>query len=693
MKKLKNRKRDVTKTRYNLTTALVYIIGIVLLLRLFDLQIINGRAYREESNTRLTRETVLKAARGNILASGGEKLVSTGIQHNVEIYKTKIDDQTLNATLLLFAKTLEANNDSYIDTFPINVNPFAFREGTNEENWKKSNKIDSKMSAEDIFNKYKNKYNVTEENVDDARKIITLRFAIEQQGYSNTKSVTLANKISDSSFAKLNEMSSSFPGIITVDEPVVFYPYGELASHILGYVSPVSQSDLEKDSSYDQNDVIGRTGVEQVFDKYLRGTDGIKQVDISVDGQITNEYVSKEAESGSDIVLTIDADLQKKTEETLASSIETMQSTTQSGYEKPTEGAAVVINVKTGEVLAMASYPNYNPSLFIGGISQANWNNYLNDSRHILVNKAIADQSAPGSTFKMVTAIAGIQSGAIDTSTKINDTGRYTYYRDYQPYCWKRSGHGWLNVTQAIERSCNYFFYETGRRAGIDAIDEVATAFGLGQKTGIELPGEVSGILASPKTEKEWTGGKTIQAAIGQLNNTFTPLQMAKYTAMIANGGKNLDVTIIKSIKNSDGTETSRNELDTFISQTLNKNANSGSDLTISQDNLNAIKEGMKGVTSDDAGTAHTAFANFNIEVGGKTGSASTGKGSNANAWFVGFAPFDDPEIAVAVYVKNGQHGSNTAPIARDIFAQYLGMNSSSVTEDMTALNESQARY
>ena len=569
MKKLKNRKRDVTKTRYNLTTALVYIIGIVLLLRLFDLQIINGRAYREESNTRLTRETVLKAARGNILASGGEKLVSTGIQHNVEIYKTKIDDQTLNATLLLFAKTLEANNDSYIDTFPINVNPFAFREGTNEENWKKSNK-----------------YNVTEENVDDARKIITLRFAIEQQGYSNTKSVTLANKISDSSFAKLNEMSSSFPGIITVDEPVVFYPYGELASHILGYVSPVSQSDLEKDSSYDQNDVIGRTGVEQVFDKYLRGTDGIKQVDISVDGQITNEYVSKEAESGSDIVLTIDADLQKKTEETLASSIETMQSTTQSGYEKPTEGAAVVINVKTGEVLAMASYPNYNPSLFIGGISQANWNNYLNDSRHILVNKAIADQSAPGSTFKMVTAIAGIQSGAIDTSTKINDTGRYTYYRDYQPYCWKRSGHGWLNVTQAIERSCNYFFYETGRRAGIDAIDEVATAFGLGQKTGIELPGEVSGILASPKTEKEWTGGKTIQAAIGQLNNTFTPLQMAKYTAMIANGGKNLDVTIIKSIKNSDGTETSRNELDTFISQILNKNTNSGSDLIISQDNL-----------------------------------------------------------------------------------------------------------
>ena len=685
--------RNKTKLRYNLTTALVYIIGIVLLMRLFDLQIINGQKYREESNTRLTRETTLKAARGSILASGGEKLVSTTIQHNVEIYKTKISTEALNSTLLLFAQTLEENSDSYIDDFPIAVNPYSFKEGTNAETWKKSNKIDSNMSEEDIFNKYKNKYQVTEENVENARKIITLRYEIELVGYSNTKAVTLAKNISASSFAKLNEMSTNFPGISTVDEPVVSYPYGEEASHILGYVSPVTSDDLSKNNSYDQNDVIGRTGIEQAFEKYLRGTDGIKQVDISVDGQITNEYISKNAESGSDIVLTLDADLQKKTEESLANTIQTLQSTTESGYEKPTEGAAVVINVKTGDIIAMASYPNYNPSLFIGGISSSNWNNYLNDSRHVLVNKAIADQSAPGSTFKMVTAIAGIQSGAIDTQTKINDTGRYTFYKDYQPYCWKRSGHGWLNVTQAIERSCNYFFYETGRRAGIDAIDEVANSFGLGQKTGIELPGEISGILASPQTEKEWTGGKTIQAAIGQLNNAFTPLQMAKYTAMIANGGKNLDVTIIKSIKNSDGTEVSRNELDTFISQTLNKNTNSGSDLTISDENLNAIKEGMKGVTSDDAGTAHTAFANFNIEVGGKTGSASTGKGSNANAWFVGFAPFDDPEIAVAVYVKNGQHGSNTAPIARDIFAQYLGMNSSSVTEDMTAMGESEAMY
>ena len=686
-------RKNKTKVRFNIATTIVYILGIILLVRLFDLQIVNGQRYREQSNTRLTRETTLKAARGNILDSSGNKLVSTGITNNVEIYKTKADNTSLNNGLLLFANTLEQNGDTYVDTLPVTVNAYAFKDGVNSETFKSQNSLDSSMTPEDVFNYYKNRYKVETDNLNDARKIITLRFAIEQSGYSNIKAVKLASNISNASFAKINEMSSSFPGISTYNEPTVSYPYKELASHVLGYVAPVTQDDLAKDDSYDQNDVIGRTGVEKAFEKYLKGKDGVKQVDMSVDGQVTDEYISEEAQAGSDVVLTIDAELQKKTEEALANTISSIKnSLVSSRLDKPDEGAAVVVNVKTGEVLAMASYPNYDPSLFIGGISQANWSNYLNDSRHVLVNKAIADKSAPGSTFKMVTAIAGLESGAITTSTKINDTGRYTYYKDYQPYCWSRSGHGWQNVTQAIEHSCNYFFYETGRRAGIDQLVRVAKSFGLGSKTGIELPEEISGTLASPETEGEWTGGKTIQAAIGQLNNDFTPLQMAKYTAMIANGGKNIDITIIKSIKNSNGTEVSRNELDNYIKETLGVDTNSGSDLTISDADLNAVKEGMKGVTSDDGGTAHTAFANFNIEVGGKTGSASTRNG-NANAWFVGFAPYDNPEIAIAVYVKNGQHGNSTAPVAREIFAQYLGMNSSSITEDMTATSESQGIY
>lgn len=677
-----------SKLRYNLIITFVYIVGIVLLLRLFDMQIVNGASYREQSNTRLTRETKIKAARGNVLDSSGNKLVSTTIQYDAEIHKTKIDDEALNNALLMFANTLEQNGDKYIDEFPITINPYAFEEGEDFDKWKETNKLDSSLDLEGAFNYYKNKYKVTTENLDDARKIITLRYAIEKEGYSSTKTLTLATNISNASVAKINEMNTSFPGISTSSEPEVSYPYGELASHVLGYIGPITNDELKDHSDYDMNDVIGKTGIESVFEKYLKGKDGIKQIDMSIDGVITDEYVSEEASAGSDVVLTIDAELQKKTEEALAKTIEQIGKSTSAGYQKADQGSAVVINVKTGEILAMANYPNYNPSLFINGISSANWDNYRNDSRHPLVNKAISDMSAPGSTFKMVTAIAGLESGTIDLDTKINCVHTYTFYNDYRPSCW--GTHGWLNVTQAIEHSCNYFFYETGRRAGIAEIAKIAKTFGLGQKTGIELPGEISGKLSSKDVDAEWTGGKTIQTAIGQLYNDFTPLQMAKYTAMIANGGKNIDVTIVKSIKNSNGSEVSRNEIESYVNEKLGIDGNSGSDLNISDKNMNAIKAGMKGVTSDDGGTAYSYFKDFNIEVGGKTGSASTGIGRNANAWFVGFAPFDSPEIAVAVYVKNGQHGGQTAPIAREIFAEYLGMNDSQVTEDMSTTNEMQ---
>lgn len=693
-KKQKAQKKE-TKIRYNIVIAVVYIVGIILLLRLFELQIVKGEEYREQSNTRLTRETTLKAARGNLLDTSGNKLVSTKIIHNVEIHKTKIDTNTLNNTLLLFAKTLEENGDRYIDTFPIKIDPFEIKEGSDFEKWKTNHKIDVNLNEEQCFNYYKKRYEIDDEkSIDEARKIITLRYALEENGYSNTKSLKLASNISNASFAKINEMSSSFPGVDTYSEPTVAYPYGELASHILGYIGPVTQDDLTKNPEYDQNDVIGRTGIESVFEKYLKGKDGIKQIDMSVEGIVTDEYISKEAEAGSDVVLTIDAELQRKTEEALANNIDDMKNSRNglTGATTASEGAAVVINVKTGEVLAMASYPNYNPALFIDGISTENWNNYLADTRHPLVNKAIGDKSAPGSTYKMVTAIAGLESGAINLKTKINDVGRYTFFRDYQPYCWNRSGHGWLDVTQAVERSCNYFFYETGRLAGINELTRVAKAFGLGQKTGIELPDEIAGNLASPETQSEWTEGKTIQSAIGQLTHDFTPLQMAKYTAMIANGGKNIEVSIVKTIKNSDGTEVSRNEIESYVNEKLGISGNSGEDLSINEQNLLAVREGMKGVTTDGAGTAHTYFRDFNITVGGKTGSASTG-GGNANAWFVGFAPFEDPEIAVAVYVKDGQHGNYTAPTAREIFAQYLGMNSSSITEDMRALQENISVY
>ena len=675
MKELNN------KLRFNLLYIIVYVSGIILLAGLFNLQIVKGNDYRKISNTRLSRNMTVKASRGDILDSSGNKLISTKMLYNLEFYKTKIDNATLNRTLLLIAQTLDNNGDKYIDQFPITINPTKYT-GNDFSGFKKSNNLSETLDVDGVYKYYLNKYKITEENADNARKIITLRYAIEKSGYSSTKSITLAHNISIGSRDTFNVMSSNFPGVSTANEPTTNYNYGEMASHILGYIQRINAEELKSNPDYNMNDKIGKTGIEKVFEKYLRGKDGIKQIDMSVDGIVTGESVVKEAVSGSDVVLTLDSQLQKITEDTLARGIANIQNTKDA--KDASEGAAVVLNVQTGEVLAMASYPNYNPALFTNGISSEDYQKYINDKRHPFINKAISDKSAPGSIFKMVTAIAALESNQISINDKINDTYRYTFYRDYQPTCWKPGGHGLLNITQAIEVSCNFFFYEIGRRAGIAKIDEVAKKLGLGSKTGIELPDEIAGTLAGPEVDKQWTGGKTIQTAIGQSYNDYTPLQMAKYTAMIANGGKNIDVTIVKSINNPDGTTVSRNELDSYIHNKLGVETNSGSDLNISSTDLEAVKNGMKNVTSDESGTAYKYFKDFSISIGGKTGSASIGNSGHANAWFVGFGPFENPKIAVAVYVKRGEHGAYTAPIARDIFAQYFGMNAVEIKEDMS---------
>ena len=411
---------------------------------------------------------------------------------------------------------------------------------------------------------------------------------------------------------------------------------------------------------------------------------------MNVDGTITDEYVSKEAVSGSDVILTIDSKLQAVTEQALADNINKIANHGFSQENNPADaGAAVVLNVKTGEVIAMASYPDYDPSAFVNGIDTNTWNYYINGDTKPLENKAISAMYSPGSTYKMVTALAGLETGTITTKKKINDTGVFRKYNSSWK-CWNRYGHGYLNVSQAIEHSCNYFFYDLGDRLGIDNLAKYSYYLGLGHKTGIELKGEIDGVLASNEIAKQenrvWNPGETISAAIGQSYNTFTPLQMAKYVAMIANRGKNLDVTIVKSIINPDGSEVSRDEYESYVNEKLGLQQENVEEMNFKEENIEAILEGMRGVTSESGGTAYSTFRNFNIEVGGKTGSAQTGVQGKTNAWFVGFAPFDDPEIAIVVFVRNGGHGSYTAEVARDIIAQYFGMNTNQVTENTTAI-------
>lgn len=687
-----NDDRD-TNLRYNLITILVYIVGIVLIVQLFNLQIVNGKEYRETSNTRLSRETVIKAARGSIKDRTGNLLVTTKMGFNIELYKTKINTTTLNKTILNTIKILENNNDKYINNLPISIEPFKFTIDDEESqvNWKKENDIKEDATPEQCFYELKEKYKIEQDNILEAYKIMVVRYEISRNGYSSIRPVTIAKDVSRESAVKLGEQSIYFPGISATNEPMVSYPSGSLASHILGYVGNITETELDgREDTYGINDVIGKVGIQYVFEEHLRGKDGIKQLDMSVDGTITDEYITQEAVAGSDVILTIDANLQAATEKALANNIKKIAS---GGFSKRSDakaGAAVVMNVKTGEILAMASYPDYEPELFVNGISQKKLDEYNKGDN--IFNRAISGVYAPGSTFKMITAIAGLETGVITPTEKINDIG--VYKKAHEPACWIWNSygmsHGWLNVTEAITHSCNYFFYEVGYRATIDNIAKYAKYYGLGEKTNVELPMEEKGIVATRDKAKErgdeWQIGETLSAAIGQSYNSYTPIQMAKYISMLANGGEPIDVTIVKSINDVNGNQVSKEDITKFVNAKLGLTKEKKENLNIKKENIDAILKGMKGVTSEEGGTAYSTFANFNIELGGKTGSAQTDVQGKINGWFVGFAPYEEPEIAVVVLVENAGSGSYTAEVARDILQEYFGMNMEKVEEDLTAM-------
>ncbi len=669
------------KLRYNILTVLVYIIGIVLLIQLFNLQIIHGKEYRETSNTRLTRESSIEAARGTITDRKGNVLAATKTGYSIELYKTKTDNESLNNTILKMVKLLESNNDSYTNNFPITAD-YKFTLSSDEaiQNWKKQYNISEKASAKDCVYRFRDKYEISNTDMQDVLKIIAIRYEITTKGYSSTKSIKIAEDISKTSAIQFNEQNADFPGINIISQPIRVYTSGRLASHIIGYIGKINDTELQKklDEGYESHDYIGKTGVEYTLEKYLRGKNGTKQLDMSVDGTIEDEYVQSEAVAGNTVSLTIDTDLQGKTEDIIKDAVQSLKQM----KKKSSFGAAVLMNVNSGEILAMASYPNYSPEVFVGGINQKNWNELKENNA--LYDRAASGSYAPGSTFKMVTATAALEENKVSQTEVINDRGVYPYA--HNPVCWYYTqyhrGHGNVNIKQALQKSCNYFFYEMGRRLGIDTLDKYAEFFGLGQKTGVELSSETAGTLASKEVaeqkKKKWYLSDTLSAAIGQSYNAFSPLQMARYVSIVANGGNYINATVIKSIKDADGNEVSKDEIRKYVNELLGQNTDPVSDLKISKETLDIVKAGMRLVTSP-GGTAYAAFSSFGKSVAGKTGSAqakATSDGSNiANGWFVGFTPYKDTEVAVVVILEDGATDSYAAKAARKILDAYYNFD------------------
>lgn len=690
---------ETNRVRYILLVIVVALAGFLLLGQLFQLQIVNGESYREQSERRLAREIESYAPRGNIYDRYGKLLATSKAVYVLELYKTKIDDAQLNQVLLKVATILEKNGDHYYQNVPIDFTTMSFTGSeTSVASWKKRNQIPSEATVEETIDFLVKKYKITETEKEDLAKIIPLRYEISSNGYSSYRPVTLAKDISTESRLELEEKSAEFSGIYVTQQTARTYLTGTTAAHLIGYTGQISSTEYEKRKTmgYGIQDIIGKSGVESSFEEYLRGKNGVKRLEMDSYGRISSEEEIEESVMGDSLVLTIDLDLQTKTEEVLENIIGEIQRGEINGltFEDAKTGAAIVMEVKTGEVLALASYPTYQPQDFVDGLNQTEYEMYFENDDLPLFNRAIQGMYPPGSTFKMVTGIAAIESGAIGVDEMVNDVG--IFYLAHKPACWlwnsRRQVHGNVNAKTALMVSCNYYYYEVGSRIGIDKIAEYARKFGLGHKTGIELYGEASGTLASREYVEEqnkkganltWTVGNTLSAAIGQSYHMFTPIQMCYYISTLANKGKKTEVTLIKNVIDAEGNFLDVEKVRDDIHEKLGVEPTNMEDIEIGEDTIEAIFEGMRSVTGDQGGTVYGTFSDFPIEVAGKTGTATAANGSD-NAWFVGFAPYDDPEIAVVVIVEHGGHGYFTARAVKEIMKEYFGYNNDKIEEDLT---------
>lgn len=643
---------------------------------LYNAQVVNGTENRARSISSNTASETVTASRGIITDRNGKVLVSNRLAYTLVVDKSGFgkDDAALNGAIWRLIALCQEQGVAWNDTLPMTTgnSPRLTTKSTGEtfREYLKDNKLPTDGDSEALLEAMRTLYGIDSSyTTAQARLIAGVRYELDGRS-----SYTFAEDVSTELLGRITD--GKYQGVTIKTAAARVYDT-KLAAHILGTVAAIWQEEWRSDEStgyvgyadkgYSMNDLVGKDGVEKAFEEYLHGKDGKRLITTDENGKITGELYTREPQPGGTVALTIDIDLQQVVEDTLAETIQGMidKDSNERG------GAAVVIGVGTGEILACASYPTYDLETF-----NQDYKELLADERLPMFNRATQGVYAPGSTFKLCTSVAALEEGIITPSTIIEDKGIYTYYRDPQPMCWiwrqAHTTHGRINVSQAIVDSCNYFFYEVGRLTGIAKLDEYASAFGLGQSTGIET-GDVSGALASPEWaeahDREWTDGQTITAAIGQSYNLFTPIQLANYVATLVSGGEHYEAHLLKNVKSYDNSRI----IDVYGKGPLN-------DLNISDSTMAAVTKGMHDLTHDSLAGA---FSRCVVEAGAKTGSAQVGT-DIANGTFVAYAPYDDPEIAIAIVVEKGGSGSLLANAAVDIINAWFtrGGTDAAVGED-----------
>ena len=667
---------------------------------MFNVQIVHGADYRRQSVSQIVRSTTVEAARGDITDRNGNLMVG-----NRQTYTLTFDASLLpdgvdqNEAILRLIELCEENNIPCTDNVPLSKTaPFTYVTVTDtqqrlfdryltdtlqpyleKELKKRKNALAAaaekpkkaepvaedpflddpdldveNLTAPQMMEAMRRSFKIDDSVSDaDARKIVSVRWELALRSTYATTSYVLADDV-DINLITLVKDGDYYGADINLASARQYETTA--AAHLLGYVGAIDPDEYSelKDQGYSINAVIGKSGVEAAFEEYLHGTGGRRISNTNDEGKVTSELYTQEPQPGDTVELTIDLPFQEQVEQLLADRVDRM--TAEDGVARG--AAAAVVQVGTGDVLALASYPTYDLATF-----RKNYNELSSDPSSPLLNRSTMGLYPPGSTLKPLTAIAALEEGVTTTGERLNDSGRWIYPgTSMGPYCWKRSGHGRLNVTGAISNSCNYYFAEMGYRLGIDNLREYLTAFGLGQHTGIET-GDAAGTLPeNPPGEDQapW-------AAFGQSNQLYTPLQLANYIATLAGGGAYYEPHLLKSVRSYDNSEL------------VYSSENAAPDLTIDIDpaHLNAVLKGMLGYTQP-GGQVHAYFKDCVVSAGAKTGTAQLGSNKKNNGVFVCFAPYDDPEIAVALVIEKGDAGANLAETAVGILNAYF-------TEDQIA--------
>lgn len=752
------------KKRFNVLGWVIALMLITLIGRLVYLQLIKGDYYKEQSLGNAIRSIIITAPRGDIVDRNGVKLATNRPSYSVELLRSDAKGVNLNDVILKLLNILNKNGVKYKDDLPIfldsNNNPYFNFQNPDESNvsqsvlkqrelqWKKNNNIPSNATASEAWQLLINKFKISKSlSPQDIRGIMAVQQLMLEQGYTQYKPVEIATDANQQTVAEIEENHLDLPGVIIEVKPIRLYPFKTLLSQTLGYIGRMTAEEWKKYSQkgYQITDLVGHYGLESYLEKYLRGTDGKQQVEVDNYGRLIKKLDEVSPKPGDTVYLTIDEKLQQVAEESLQRTMENIRQTKRGPhgeYLPANIGAVVVTDINTGEILALASVPGYDPNIFASGNPPSSIVNELFKPRNATIdpspifNYATQGAAPPGSTFKMVTALAALESGVTTVNERYVDTGIYAP-TGQENWLYGEYGRtqGAVNVSDAIKYSTDTYFYEMGRRMGIDKIDEYAHMLGLDQKTGIELY-ETTGIISSKKFKRDynlsilksmvksdsnpngkitqeqydkivslidkgnfsdystflqlkkmgitdpklqmtiwqlmdatkWTLVDTTNASIGQGSNQFTPIEIASYLSTLLNGGTRYRLHLVDKIVSPDGKVIEKEK-----PEVLDK-------INIPQKYLDAIKLGMKGAT-EEGGTASAAFANFPIPVGGKTGTAEVGshgtKVMQNYAWFVGFAPYDKPQILVTALIYQGGSGAYTAQVGRDIMDAYFGFTNS----------------